>query len=146
MSPGVSHFNHLAVVLLTVFHQAFSFAWYSLFASSWSAALPYIPEQMGSPGAWPYTIATLSSLGICYALAWLIDVTGQRNLKGGMAMAVMLWLGATAPFVATHHALMQVGWSALLLDIIRDLVLLLVSGATLGVWPAASSKSETPGG
>ncbi len=104
--------NLLAVLMSAVLFFMVGALWYSpvMFANPWIKAMGFTEEQLKEmkdkgPGAKPFIISGIGSLGMAYVTAHIVDFmmvvfgdSGMTNLAIGLTTAFWLWLG----YIATY--------------------------------------------
>ena len=125
----------LAVIVATVAAMVIGFAWFTVFAEQWMAAVRKTREEIAAgPQAPTYAITTLLQLVTAACLAVVVDWARADTLVEGLLVGGLAWLG----FVATRKGISALfedrRRSLYVLDVGHDLLVLVAMGAILALW------------
>lgn len=133
----MNRFNHLAIVVSVVLHQALGFFWYS--------AAPWAGERLTALGKPLSDLSKVdpAALGMdllgwivaSYVLAWLLGATGTKGLVPGILFGLVIWAGVAVPAILPHYAFASMPPAVTVIDLTNSLVAIVVSTALLASWP-----------
>jgi hypothetical protein len=131
----MGHINHFAVWLAALLQQALGFVWYHfLFGAAWLAGLGMTPEQMQGR-SWRFAIAIGCGLLAAYGLAWLMEATGRRSFRQGLAMGLFVGVAFAGSTILLRYAFIPAIWPAVWIDSGITVAAAVLTGAVLGLWP-----------
>ena len=132
--------NYLAILVVSIVSFIIGMLWYSplLFGNVWVKLMGFNEEDIKKAKekgmAKNMIVVFISVLVMTYVLAYLIDLLAYSDAGSGAILGFIIWLG----FLATSM-LGSVLWEGkpaalYLINTSHYLVVLVVSGAILGVW------------
>jgi hypothetical protein len=135
----MSRINHKAAIVSSVVYYGIQSAWFTVFGTSWLAALgktlPQIMSEMEGRPIWPlYVTAFVCDLILAYALAYLLSLTGARGWSAGMKIALVLGIAVVTPVTLTDYVFEMHGPMLVVIDAGCAIFGLFVMGAILGGW------------
>jgi hypothetical protein len=127
-----SGINHLAVVIAAIAAWLASSLWYLSLRKPYAAALGKAPV----PAFGPYFFAFVADLIIAWVLAGLLGHLGpgQVTLRNGVISGAFMWFGFVLTTMTVNYAFSGRDRRLLLIDAGNWLVVLLVSGAVIGLF------------
>jgi hypothetical protein len=132
--------NYLAVVIAAVAAWLAGAAWYMSLGKIWTAALGVTTEQMHGrsrgPGAYlPFVIAFVANLIMAWVLAGLLGHfgAGQVTLLNGIESGAFCWFGFVITTLVVNNSFAHRDLRLLLIDGGHWLVVLVLTGAVIGV-------------
>jgi len=136
----ISEINYLAVLVVAIVGTALGALWYGpLFGKKWIGLMGWTEEQvarMKAQGmARSYVLNFIATLVMSWVLAYFVLIIGAVSLTSGAGVGLMIWLG----FVVTIM-LGSVLWEGrktelYVLNILYWLMMLIVMGGILAIWP-----------
>jgi hypothetical protein len=131
--PAVlSEINFLAVFVAGLAHMATGLIWFTpkLFGNSWAelTGKDLKPAQRWLPAGF------IGHLVIALALAVIVRLAGATTLAGGIAVAVLVWLGFVVTLETGELIWEKIPFRLFLIRIGNHLVALGLAGAILAVW------------
>ena len=134
------HINFLAVFASAVASMVIGSIWYGpLLGKEFMEAMgmdKWTPEhkaRMKKSMMMSYILQFVSSIFMFDVLAWLMASLGQMNVRGGLLVATLLWIGFVVPLKfgdALWGGKMILFW----ISISNMLVTLFVAAAIIGAW------------
>jgi hypothetical protein len=132
--------NYLAVLVAAVACWLAGAVWYMVLAKPWMAAVGTTPEQMQEckkrPGAFlPFVFAFLAAVIIAWILAGILGHLGpgQVTLRNGIISGLFCWGGFVFTTMLVNNSFAMRSPMLLLIDGGYWLVVLVLSGAIVGV-------------
>lgn len=126
--------NWLAVVLATVASFAFGAVWYMGLSRQWLAALGKSRDEL-NVGSTPFIWSVVVELVMAYVLALLMHgLWGQANIAGGIALAVLVWVGFVLTTLIMNHRYENMKWSLTIIDGLHVLGVLVLQGVVIGLF------------
>ena len=130
--------NYLAVLIAAVASWLTGAVWYMALAKPWMAAIGMTPEQMHecrkAAGAFlPFVYAFLANLIIAWVLGGLLGHLGQLTLRNGALSGLFCWGGFVFTTMLVNNRFAMRSPKLLLIDGGYWLVVLVLSGAIIGV-------------
>lgn len=132
----MKQFNHAAIWLTIILHQAILLGWYSLegLLQPWAETLKVPVKDLVQRSAVPYVIAVFASIITCYLLSWILITAKKSKIGDAIAFSLVLWMGYGGATLAQQYAMVGVGFPAVLLDMVFTMINALVSGVIIGGW------------
>ena len=133
--------NHLAVWILVVVQTGLGALWYSPFAfgGEWMDFLGLEPADFDQGNFVPFAIAIAGTVLLTYFLAWLLLQLDVAYVSEAIKLGFLLWLCVVLTEHATHYAFQGVHFGALLIDMGKTLVAILISAVVLAAWRKRAS-------
>jgi hypothetical protein len=127
-----SGINHLAVVVAAVAAWLASALWYMSLRKPYAAALGKAPV----PAFGPYFFTFVADLIIAWVLAGLLGHLGPGQVapRNGVISGAFMWFGFVLTTMTVNYAFSGRDRRLLLIDAGNWLVVLLVSGAVIGLF------------
>ena len=130
--------NYLAVLIAAVASWLAGAVWYMALAKPWMAAIGMTPEQMhesrkGAGAFLPFVYAFLANLIIAWVLGGLLGHLGQLTLRNGALSGLFCWGGFVFTTMLVNNRFAMRSPKLLLIDGGYWLVVLVLSGAIIGV-------------
>jgi Protein of unknown function (DUF1761) len=133
--------NHLAVLIAAVAAWLASAAWYMSLCKIYAVALGKTAEQMAAdrkkPDAFlPFIYAFIANIVIAWMLAGVLGHlgSGQVTLRNGVISAAFMWFGFILTTMAVNYSFAGRDRRLFLIDAGNWLIVLLVTGAVIGVF------------
>lgn len=132
-----SHVNYLAVMLAAAASFIFGGVWYGIFSRQWMEAAGLKLEDIKpgkAPVLAPYITAYFAQLIMAFTLSGVILQlgAGHTNVRSGMLVAFMIWLGFIATSLVVNHAFQGARRALTFIDGGHWLGAMLVQGLVLG--------------
>ena len=105
--------------------------WYGVFfKKSWAAKVG------GAGGNATFTIVSsfIASFVLCFVLARVIIWAGTQQFMGGVALAIICWLGFMAPPILVQHIQEKRPANLFAMNAVYWMLAMSVSGGVLAVW------------
>jgi len=137
----MDHFptNYLQILVAALAAFLLGALWYSpvLFAKQWMAAHGFTMDdvakmQKQAPKA--YGISFVCMLGIAFALACLLQMTGQSGWMAGLHMALFAWTGFGLTLGLIAHVYANRKLAIFVIDAGYQLTYFAIMGLILGGW------------
>jgi FtsH-binding integral membrane protein len=129
-----SSINHKAVIVSAILYQVVGFIWYQvIFSSLWLTSSGVSTADIEKMGASPHIIALIGAFIFAYVFAYLQSKL-NNNLKTGLFVIVLLWLGVTLPDSIPHYTFLSIPNTVLIVDTLHTLVAMLVAGSIILLW------------
>lgn len=126
--------NWLAVVLATVASFAFGAVWYMGLSRQWLAALGKSRDEL-NVGSTPFIWSVVVELVMAYVLALLMHgLWGQASIAGGIALAMLVWVGFVLTTLIMNHRYENMKWSLTIIDGLHVLGVLVLQGVVIGLF------------
>ena len=125
--------NILAVLVATAVGFGAGFIWYRAFGPIWMATLGKTAEDM-QPRPAPFVTAIVAQLVMAYILAGIMPEFGPLSLQSGIVIGAFLWLGFVATTIIVNDVFAGAKVTQTLIDAGHWLVVLVLMGATIGVF------------
>lgn len=125
--------NYLAVIVVTVIGYILGALWYSpmLLGKPWMKLTRVRNTKMT---LWIFIGEILSTLILCYVLAFVIQSTGVQRFIDGALIGILLWLGCVATVSLERILHEKMPWELFWISAVRYLIIMLVAGGILAVW------------
>jgi len=134
-----SSINHKAVIVSAILYQVVGFIWYQvIFSSLWQTSSGVSSVNIEKMGASPHIIALIGAFIFAYVFAYLQSKL-NNNLKTGLFVIVLLWLGVTLPDSIPHYTFLSIPNTVLVVDTLHTLVAMLVAGSVIIIWKKKQS-------
>jgi FtsH-binding integral membrane protein len=134
-----SSINHKAVIVSAILYQVVGFIWYQvIFSSLWQTSSGVSTADIEKMGASPHIIALIGAFIFAYVFAYLQSKL-NNNLKTGLFVIVLLWLGVTLPDSIPHYTFLSIPNTVLIVDTLHTLVAMLVAGSIILIWKKKQS-------
>lgn len=126
--------NWTAIIVLVIFYQVFSAAWYWGFEVPWTDAVGVDEYTMKNFSPVNYVIPMAGALLTTWFMAIIFDHLGVRTASEGFRWGLLLWACILLPSLATHYAFSFRPATLLIIDAGQELFALMIAGAVLGGW------------
>ena len=138
--------THIIIFLLVIAHQILGMLWYSpwLFAFQWLRLTGLSPADIDPQNLMPFAISILASTLLCYTMAWTFVLLKIPSALRGMRAGFVIWFVFLFMITLTHASFSQVPMKLILIDMSRDFLMFLLTGAVLGAWNARLSQKGSP--
>ncbi len=139
-SGTFSNLNYWAVLVVALMSFFLGGLWYSpaLFEGSWMNANGYTVEQVkdiqSRLGLAGFAATFAAYLVMSLALAMLLRITGTDNVRSGVTIAALVWLGFVAALSLTVNLFSTRSLAAWMIDAGYHLIALIVGGIVLTLW------------
>jgi hypothetical protein len=132
LTAALSDVNVLAVFVAGVAHMLTGLVWFSptLFGSAWADATG---KDLKPDSRW-LIAGVVGHQVIALALAVIIGLANATTVAGGIAVAVLVWLGFVVTLQVGELIWEKIPFRLFLIRIGNHLVALSVAGAILAVW------------
>lgn len=128
--------NHLAVLVSVVAAQLLGFVWYSVaFGKSWAVGYRLPADAMAKTNPASLGITLAGAIVFTYGMAVLFGLLGPTGLSAGLVGGALVFVGIIAPRYVLHAIFGKIKGSSILIDLGFDLLVSVVTGGILGVWP-----------
>jgi hypothetical protein len=129
---GLSDINLLAVVVAGVAHMVTGLVWYApkLFGTAWArlTGKDLTPARRWLPAG------ALGHLVIALALAVIVRLAGATTALGGIAVAVLVWLGFVVTLEVGELIWEKIPFQLFAIRVGNHLVALGLAGVILAIW------------
>jgi hypothetical protein len=124
--------NVLAIVAAAVTHMATGLVWYQpqLFGNAWAS----LTGKTLEPARRWLVAGAIGHLLVALALAVVVNLAGATTLAGGVAVALLVWLGFVVTLEVGELIWEKIPFHLFLIRIGEHLVALSAAGAILAVW------------
>ncbi len=126
--------NHIAVWVVILLQQGVDLVWYGLLRNKWMQLLAKQAIDFEATSVFAYVVSIAGEIAACYVTAWVFTKLNIDNLRDGVLLAALLWVGYTFfPLAQTDLfslrpiELSLINGGGVLADA-------LVCGAMLGAW------------
>jgi len=132
LTTGFSDINLLAVIVAGVAHMVTGLVWYTpkLFGNAWAA----LTGKDLKPARQWLVAGIIGHQVIALALAVIVRLADATTVAGGIAVAVLVWLGFVVTLEVGELIWEKIPFRLFLIRIGNHLVALGVAGAILAVW------------
>ena len=126
--------NWLAVALATIASMAVGFAWYSVLANQWLAAINKTRDQIQGGDPTPYIWSVVIQFVIAYFIALLTPkLLGATNIGNALQVAFFMWLAFVITSMIQGHRYSGQKWSLTAIDGGYLLAAMLVQAVVIGL-------------
>ncbi|MFY7998115.1 MAG: DUF1761 domain-containing protein [Candidatus Kapaibacteriota bacterium] len=134
--------NHLAVMAVILIQQGIDVAWYSLLRNKWMQLLAKQAIDFEATSVFAYVVSFAGEVASCYITAFIFTKLNIDNVRDGILLAALLWLGYTIfPLAQTDlFSLRPIGLS--LINGGGVLLNAIACGAMLGAWKKYEEKAS----
>jgi hypothetical protein len=131
-SIDLSSVNFLAVVVAGIAHMAVGMIWFQsrLFGKAWSE----LTGKDLTPAMKWIPVAVVGHMAIALVLAILMVFASVTTILGGLAVAVLVWLGFVVTLEIGELVWEKIEFKLFLIRIGNHLVALAMAGMILGAW------------
>ncbi len=129
---AIANTSIVAVILATLVGFAASLVWYRAFSTPWRMALGRTDSAKTKPGA--YIVAVIALFVMAYVLGALVGDAGAVTMEGGIVVGALVWLGFVATSIAVNDSFAGSPVTLTLIDAGHWLVVLVLMGATIGLF------------
>ena len=132
LTTGLSDINLLAVFVAGVAHMVTGLVWYTpkLFGNAWAA----LTGKDLKPARQWLVAGIIGHQVIALALAVIVRLADATTVAGGIAVAVLVWLGFVVTMEIGELIWEKIPFRLFLIRIGNHLVALGIAGAILAVW------------
>ena len=132
LTTGLSDINLLAVFVAGVAHMVTGLVWYTpkLFGNAWAA----LTGKDLKPAQQWLVAGIIGHQVIALALAVIVRLADATTVAGGIAVAVLVWLGFVVTLEVGELIWERIPVRLFLIRIGNHLVALSIAGAILAVW------------
>lgn len=132
LTAGFSDINLLAVIVAGLAHMVTGLVWFTprLFGKAWA-------EDTGKdlvPARRWLLVGVVGHQVIALALAVIVNLTGATTAAGGIAVAVLVWLGFVVTLEVGELIWEKIPFRLFLIRVGNHLVALSIAGTILAVW------------
>jgi hypothetical protein len=126
-----------AIVVATVASQILGFVWYSVvFGRTWAVGYRLEADALASTPPLAYVGTLLGAFLFSLSVAVAAGLTGVHGPVGGILLGVGLWAGIVLPRFLLHALFARIAAASVAIDLAFDLLVAIVTGLIVGVWPA----------
>ncbi len=133
--------NHLAVGAVILIQQVIDVTWYSLLRNKWMQLLAKQAADFEATSVFAYVVSFAGEVVSCYVTAWVFTKLNIDNVRDGILLAALLWLGYTYfPLAQTDLFSLR----PIQLSLINGggvLLNAIACGAMLGAWKKYDEKN-----
>jgi len=132
LTTGLSDINLLAVFVAGVAHMVTGLVWYTpkLFGNAWA---DLTGKDLKPAQQW-LVAGIIGHQVIALALAVIVRLADATTVAGGIAVAVLVWLGFVVTLEVGELIWEKIPFRLFLIRIGNHLVALSIAGAILAVW------------
>ncbi|TAE27488.1 MAG: DUF1761 domain-containing protein [Candidatus Kapaibacterium sp.] len=132
--------NHLAVWAVVLLQQGIDLTWYGLLRNKWMQLLAKQAIDFEATSVFAYIISISGEIASCYVTAFIFTKLNIDNVRDGILLAALLWIGYTFfPLAQTDlFSLRPIGLS--FINGGGVLINAIVCGAMLGAWRKYEEK------
>jgi len=131
----MSHVNYYALIASAAIQWVIGAIWYGvMFKKSWKKLVGGIGEISGGRAAFAMVCSFVASIVLCYVLANIIMLAGTDAFLGGLALAIVCWLGFMAPPLFAQHIYERRPVNLFAINAGYWVVAMAVSGGVLAIW------------
>ena len=132
LTTGFSDINLLAVIVAGVAHMVTGLVWYTpkLFGNAWAA----LTGKDLKPARQWLVAGIIGHQVIALALAVIVRLADATTVAGGIAVAVLVWLGFVVTLEVGELIWEKIPFRLFAIRIGNHLVALSIAGAILAVW------------
>lgn len=131
----VFHVHYSAVVVAAAIQWLFGWLWYGVaFKKRWTQLLGFSEPGKPSSAALAMIASFVASLVLCFVLANLIMMAGTGAFMGGLALAVICWLGFMAPPMFAQHIYERRPANLFAINAAYWMVAMAFAGGVLAAW------------
>ena len=138
----MNRFNHLAIVVSVVLHQALGFFWYS--AAPWAGQrLEALGRPLSDLGAVDPVALGMDLIGWIvgsYVLAWLLGATETKGAMPGLLFGLVVWAGVALPAILPHYAFAGMPSTVTIIDLLNSLVAIVITTVLLASWQKGAKR------
>lgn len=129
-------FNHLAIALTVVLHQAVGYLWYSpvLFQGLWLSALGDRAQSANPSAVIPYAVSVIASILFCYFFLMFKNELQIHTVTRALKLALMLWVSFLMPTLATQLLFLGFSWVLIAINAGLMLINMLLAAYILTTW------------
>lgn len=128
----LSGLNYLAIIVAAIAHMLVGLIWFSrrLFGNAW---FELTGKDLTPARAW-LPLAVVGHLAIAFVLAILFSLAGVTTIPGGVALAVLVWLGFIVTLEIGELVWEKIPFQLFVIRIGNHLVAMSLAGAILAAW------------
>ncbi len=132
----MTELNYISLITAAILSMVIGIAWYSpsLMGSKWMKLVGLTEEDM-KKSANPVMIlkSFIVAIVTAYSLAYFINLTGSKDLIGGLKIGLWIWVGfiATTGFINTMYS--KRDWQLFYIDYGYQLISILSMSAVLSI-------------
>ena len=132
LPSSLSNLNLLAVFVAGVAHMGTGLVWFTpkLFGNAWAELTG---KDLKPASAW-LVAGVVGHQVIALALAVIVNLAGATTAAGGIAVAVLVWLGFVVTLEVGELIWERIPFRLFVIRIGNHLVALSLAGAILAVW------------
>lgn len=123
------------VVVAALIQWVIGAIWYGVaFKKSWTKLVGGMEGTTRGRAAFAMICSFVTSIVLAFVMANVLVMAGTLTFMGGVALAIMCWLGFMAPPLLTQHIYERRPANLFAINATYWMVAMAISGGVLGVW------------